>query len=170
VLMEAFDALASRREHARLTIAGVPTADADPAAVRRWAEGHGARVELIDRYIEIGELRELFGRTRVVAAPYLAGSQSGVVHLAMTMGRPVVASDAGELPRAVADGTTGRIVPRGDARALADALAEVLGDPELARRWGEAGRRRVVEEFGWERVAELVEHALGAGHASSRAP
>ena len=145
----------------------MPTADADPDAVRRWAERHGERVDLIDRYVEIGELNELFGRARVVAAPYLAGSQSGVVHLAMTMARPVVASDAGELPRAVADGVTGRIVPRGDARALADALDEVLGDAELARRWGEAGRTRVLEEFGWERVAELVEDALALGHGST---
>lgn len=167
VLMDAFDELAGRREGARLTIAGVPTADADPDAVRRWAERHGERVDLIDRYVEIGELNELFGRARVVAAPYLAGSQSGVVHLAMTMARPVVASDAGELPRAVADGVTGRIVPRGDARALADALDEVLGDAELARRWGEAGRTRVLEEFGWERVAELVEDALALGHGST---
>jgi glycosyltransferase involved in cell wall biosynthesis len=167
VLMDAFDELAGRRADARLTIAGVPTPDADPDAVRRWAEHHGGRVELIDRYVEIGELNELFGRARVVAAPYLAGSQSGVVHLAMTMARPVVASDEGELPRAVADGVTGRIVPRGDVRALADALDEVLGDPELARRWGEAGRTRVLEEFGWERVAELVEAALQRGHAST---
>ena len=79
----------------------------------------------------------------------------------------MVASDAGELPRAVADGVTGRIVPRGDAPALADALDEVLGDPELARRWGEAGRTRVLEEFGWERVAELVEDALALGHGST---
>jgi glycosyltransferase involved in cell wall biosynthesis len=67
----------------------------------------------------------------------------------------------------VADGETGRIVPLGDARALADALAEVLADPELARRFGEAGRRRVTSEFGWERVAELVEDALSAGRSSS---
>jgi glycosyltransferase involved in cell wall biosynthesis len=167
VLMEAFDEVARRREAARLTIAGVPTPDADPPAVRRWADGHAGRVTLIDEYVPIADLGRVFGDARVVAAPYLAGSQSGVVHLAMTMARAVVASDAGELPLAVADGETGRIVPRGDARALADALGEVLADPELARRLGEAGRRRVTSEFGWERVAELVEGALSTGRSSS---
>jgi glycosyltransferase involved in cell wall biosynthesis len=97
----------------------------------------------------------------VVAAPYLAGSQSGVVHLAMTMGRAVVASDVGELPRAVIDGATGRVVARDDSAALATALEQILADSDLARRWGEAARRRVLEEFSWERVAELVEGALG---------
>jgi glycosyltransferase involved in cell wall biosynthesis len=90
----------------------------------------------------------------------VAGSQSGVVHLAMTMARAVVASDVGELPQAVADGVTGRVVPRGDSAALAEALEEVLGDAALAERWGANARRRVLEEFGWERVAERVEAAL----------
>ena len=52
------------------------------------------------------------------------------------------------------------MVPRADSVALADALEEILGDPALAERWGRAGRRRVMEEFSWERVAELVERAL----------
>jgi len=159
-LMEAFDVLAERRPRARLTIAGVPTPDADPDAIRRWAGGHGERVVLVDRYLPIPEVRQVFADARVVAAPYLAGSQSGVVHLAMTMARPVVASDVGELPKAVADGLTGRIVPRADSEALATALEEVLADPILAQRWGDAGRRRVMLEFSWERVAALVESAL----------
>jgi glycosyltransferase involved in cell wall biosynthesis len=160
VLIEAFDAIAARRPDARLTIAGVPTPDVDPPAVRRWADGHAGRVTLVDRYLEIPEVRDVFAGARVVAAPYIAGSQSGVVHLAMTMARPVVASDVGELPRAVADGVTGRVVPSGDSAALAEALEEVLGDAALAERWGEAARRRVLDEFGWERVAERVESAL----------
>ena len=166
VLIDAFDAIAARRPEARLTIAGVPTPDVDPAAVRRWAEGHGGRVTLVDRYLEIPEVRDVFARARVVAAPYVAGSQSGVVHLAMTMARPVVASDVGELPHAVADGVTGRVVPSGDSAALADALEQVLGDAALAEEWGNAARRRVLEEFGWERVAERVE---ARAHASAHA-
>lgn len=162
VLLDAFDVVAARRPAARLTIAGVPTPDSDPAAVRRWAAGHPGRVTLLDHYLPMAEVREAFAGARVLAAPYIAGSQSGVVHLAMTMSRAVVASDVGELPQAVADGVTGRIVAAGDSIALAAALEEVLGDPELARAWGEAGRRRVMEQFGWERVAELVERALGA--------
>jgi glycosyltransferase involved in cell wall biosynthesis len=166
-LMGAFDLLAARRPEARLTIAGVPAPDADPDAVRDWAARQGERVTLIDRYVPIAEVRGVFAGARVVAAPYLAGSQSGVVHLAMTMARPVVASDAGELPESVLDGVTGRIVSRGDTAALCAALEEILSDPALAERLGTAGRRRVMEEFGWERVAERVDRALRAGAQAS---
>ena len=120
----------------------------------------GGRVTLIDRYVPIDSVRALFADARVVATPYVAGSQSGVVHLAMTMERAVVASDTGDLREAVVDGITGRIVPSGDVGALRDALLEVLTDPELAARWGQAGRTRVLTEFSWERVAELVWEGL----------
>jgi glycosyltransferase involved in cell wall biosynthesis len=53
-------------------------------------------------------------------------------------GRGIVGSRAGGIPDIVEDGTTGLLVPAGDAPALADALVRVLTDPELARRFGEA--------------------------------
>jgi glycosyltransferase involved in cell wall biosynthesis len=159
-LTQAFGLVRERRSEARLTIAGVPTPDSDPDRIRAWAAAQDGSVTLIDRYLEIDELSQLFAGARLLAAPYIAGSQSGVVHLAMTMGRAVVASDVGELPETVIDGETGIIVPAGDVEALAGALERLLADPELAERLGEAGRRRALEEYSWARVAERVEAAL----------
>ncbi|MDP8943698.1 MAG: glycosyltransferase family 4 protein [Actinomycetota bacterium] len=159
-LMAAFDELAGVRPQIRLTIAGTPTADVDPDGVRRWAHRHRGRVTIIDEYVPLEQVREVFTSARVVAAPYLAGSQSGVVHLAMTMARAVVASDVGDLGSAVLDGETGRLVPPGDARALAVALEEVVADRRLAERLGTAGRRHALETSSWETVAERVEAEL----------
>lgn len=161
VLMEAFDRLAERRPSARLTIAGSPSeADYDPEAVRRWARGHGERVEVVDRYIPIEEVRALFARARVVTTPYLTGYQSGVLHLAKTMGRAVVTSDVGDLPDAVVDGSTGRVVASGDVAALTDALEQVIADPALADRWGAAAREHLAGNASWERVADQLQALL----------
>ena len=160
VLTEAFDKLVERRPDARLTIAGVPTPDVEPDQVRAWAAKYDGHVTLIDDYVPMSDVRDVFASARVVATPYIAGSQSGVVHLAMTMQRAVVASDVGELPTAVQDGITGRVVAGGDADALCDALEQVVADPVLAAELGAAGRDRVLSEFGWERVAEHVDAAL----------
>jgi len=70
-----------------------------------------------------------------------------VVLEAMAQGKPVVATAVGGTPELVVDGETGLLVPPGDAGALADALEEILRDPELARRFGDAGRRRVLRSF-----------------------
>jgi glycosyltransferase involved in cell wall biosynthesis len=162
VLMEAFDILHARRPSARLTIAGRPAGDGDPDDVRRWVTGHAPAVELIERYVAIDEVRSIAGRARVVVAPYLAGAQSGVVLLGMTMGRAIVASDVGDLGEAVVPGETGLLVPPGDAGALADALERVLADGPLAERLGRGGLQRIAAEFSWEHVAERLEGELDA--------
>ncbi|MBE8477206.1 glycogen synthase [Streptomyces justiciae] len=80
----------------------------------------------------------------------------GIVNLeAMACGTPVVASRVGGIPEVVDDGKTGLLVPVDDdfEPALARALDSILGDPEGARRMGEAGRERAVGEFGWDAVA-----------------
>jgi glycosyltransferase involved in cell wall biosynthesis len=163
VLMEAFDRLSSRRPGACLTIAGAPApGDADPDAVRAWARRHGDRVRIVDRYVPIDDVRPLFAAARVVVAPYLVAYQSGVVALAMTMGRAVVASDVGDLGRAVVHGSTGLLVPAGDAEALASALERLLADAGEAARMGAAGRARALEDNSWEVAAEAVEGAIAA--------
>ncbi len=163
ILMEAFDELSRRRPHARLTIAGSPCpVDLDPELVRTWASRHPGSVEVIDRYVPVADVPELFATARVVVTPYLTGYQSGVVHLAMTMARALVSSEVGDLTTVVVDGETGLTVPPGDPSTLARALERILADAELADRLGREGRRRLMERSSWEVVAERVEAALFA--------
>jgi glycosyltransferase involved in cell wall biosynthesis len=58
-------------------------------------------------------------------------------------GVPVVASSIGGIPELVADGSTGRLVPPGDALALTEALTGMLDRPDLAARMGRAAWTRV---------------------------
>jgi D-inositol-3-phosphate glycosyltransferase len=66
---------------------------------------------------------------------------------AMAAGLPVVATDVGDVSRAVAEGVTGHVVPTKDPAALAAALEPLLVDAELRRRMGAAGRQRVNAMF-----------------------
>src|SRR6185437_7745334 len=137
VLMEAFDELARRRPEVRLTIAGPPVPEEGQSRrVLAWAAERPQQVEA------------------------LAGYQSGVVHLAMTMRRAVVASDVGDLPEAVADGASGLIVPSRDPQALAAALERVVTDADLAERLGAVGHERMLGGSGWPAVAEQFESAM----------
>ncbi|MFG2550327.1 glycogen synthase [Streptomyces sp. NPDC048581] len=88
----------------------------------------------------------------------------GIVNLeAMACGTPVVASRVGGIPEVVEDGKTGLLVPLDDdfETGLAQALDSVVGDPEAARRMGEAGRERAVGEFGWDAVARRTVRLYG---------
>lgn len=61
---------------------------------------------------------------------------------AMAAGRPVVASDVGGLRDVVIDGETGRLVTPDDPHALAEAIQQLLDDPDDGRRMGAAGAAR----------------------------
>jgi len=76
---------------------------------------------------------------------------------AMALGKPVVASRVGGTPEVVEDGETGMLVPPSDASALAEALASLVRSPEAMERMGRAGRQRVAERFGAERMASEIE-------------
>ena len=81
----------------------------------------------------------------------------GIVYLeASATGLPVVAGDSGGAPDAVRDGETGYVVPGRDVAAVADRVAELLADRDLARRMGEAGRAWVQQQWRWETQAERM--------------
>ncbi|MGW0205530.1 glycogen synthase [Streptomyces sp. NPDC003233] len=101
------------------------------------------------------EVIQLLTRAAVFACPSVY-EPLGIVNLeAMACGTAVVASRVGGIPEVVDDGRTGLLVDADDEfeAGLARALDTVLGDPEAARRMGEAGRARAVGEFGWDAVA-----------------
>ncbi|MFC4294182.1 glycosyltransferase family 4 protein [Novosphingobium tardum] len=71
-------------------------------------------------------------------------------HQAMQAGLPVLGTATGEMPHTIVSGRSGEIVPPGDAPALADALARLLGRPENLAEMGAASRERVLGRFGPE--------------------
>ncbi|HPM24384.1 MAG TPA: glycosyltransferase, partial [Phycisphaerae bacterium] len=72
---------------------------------------------------------------------------------AMAAGKPVVSTRVRGCEDAVSDGVTGLLVPPRDPRALADAMARLLDDPDLRQRFGQAGRRMAAERYDAGRLA-----------------
>jgi glycosyltransferase involved in cell wall biosynthesis len=84
-----------------------------------------------------------FAAASVAVTPSRWQEPLGLVAVeAMAAGTPVVATRVGALPEVVTHEQTGLVVEPGDPVALAAALDRVLGDPELGRRYGAAGRER----------------------------
>src|SRR5207253_5213547 len=104
------------------------------------------------------ELQATYARAAVCVLPSVLDTRGdteglGVVLLeAMNHGTPVIASRVGGIPDIVEDGVSGLLVPPGDAVALAAAVRRLRDDPDLARRLGEGGRRRLREQFNWPAI------------------
>ncbi|BDI33656.1 glycosyl transferase family 1 [Capsulimonas corticalis] len=76
---------------------------------------------------------------------------------AMAMKTPVVATDVGGVSEVISDGVTGMLVPAADPAAMAKSALEYVRRPELARRHGEDGRKRVLEKFTASRMVADME-------------
>jgi glycosyltransferase involved in cell wall biosynthesis len=86
---------------------------------------------------------------------------------AMAAGLPVVATDVGDVSRAVEEGVTGHLVAVRSPEELADALQPILEDERLRRQMGAAGRDRVTKMFSSDVTATAVS-ALYADLVRSR--
>jgi glycosyltransferase involved in cell wall biosynthesis len=120
--------------------------------------------EMLDRQTTIA----LYSHASVFCCPSIY-EPFGIINLeAMACGTPVVGSGVGGIPEVVVDGETGYIVdaklsnapphdpsdPEGFAKGLAECINRLAGNPALARRMGQAGRRRVVDVFSWRSIAK----------------
>jgi glycosyltransferase involved in cell wall biosynthesis len=76
---------------------------------------------------------------------------------AMAAGRAVVATSVGGVADAVADHSTGLLVPAGDANALAAAISRLLDEPSLRRVMGEEGRAHAIRRFSAASIIPEIE-------------
>jgi starch synthase len=124
-------------------------------------QGQRKNIIWIRQMLTTPELTALLTAARVFVCPSIY-EPLGIVNLeAMACATAVVASDVGGIPEVVAHEVTGELVRYGDKDAefdsdLAQAINRVASDAELAKRYGAAGRERVVAEFGWSQVAKAT--------------
>jgi len=170
-LISAFDLVASRRDDAFLLIVGdAPRFDADRAEMDRIAAlGTRENVRAVIGYVPIEDIPVYFAAADVVVLPYTEISQSGVLLSAYGAGRPVVATAVGGLPETVEEGGTGRVVAPRDAEAIADAVLDILSDPERARAMGRRARELSATAYSWESIARRTAQTYAeAGRRAGR--
>jgi glycosyltransferase involved in cell wall biosynthesis len=103
------------------------------------------------------DVADLIAAADIVVLPSVAEAFGLVVAEALYLGTPVVATLAGGIPEIVRDGIDGVLVPPADSRALAEAVGGLLNDPSRRARLAGAGRERVGERFGFERMVRAYE-------------
>ena len=164
-LIHAWEKVVAAYPGATLLIVGDGPARADiEAAVS--AAGLGESVEFLGRQEDIPAiLRTVDG---VVSASVDEALPTALLEGA-ACGLPVVAADAGGTRETLVDGVTGRLVAVRDIPALAEALLEIIGDPDKAARFGAAGRAMVEEKYSlgiWvENLVDLYRDVMGGVRA-----
>jgi phosphatidylinositol alpha-mannosyltransferase len=107
-------------------------------------------------YAPYEELPRYHRTAHIFCAPATGHESQGIVLLeAMAAGKPIVASNIEGYAGVLTHGVEGLLVLPNDAEGLADALLELLRDPDLREAMGERGRQRA-PEYSWERISQRV--------------
>ena len=148
----------ARNGFADLATAAASSPLAGTTVVLLAVSGDAALIEGADRLTVLDDLGAddraavLAGAAAYVQPGVAAGFGAGMLD-AMSLGIPVIATDVPALAETAADGA--QFVPRGDTRALADAIAELLRDSTAADQLGVAAADRA-KAFSWRDAAEKV--------------
>lgn len=161
-LVAAFRQVAVDGSDYRLIVAGRPKSGSSPywEDVRAAIGDNpaGARMLLKTEYIPDEDTEVYFKAADVLALPYTAIFQSGVLFLAYSFGLPVLAADVGSLREDVVEGRTGFVFKPNDSVDLARAIETYFGSDlfaDLHNRRDEI-RKYANARHSWESIAELT--------------
>jgi glycosyltransferase involved in cell wall biosynthesis len=162
-LIEAFDLLDDQEVNRYwLTVVGETWEGWDLPIKQIQKSRYRARITLINRFVDEGEVGAYFAGADAVVLPYRRSSASGPAHTAMSNGLPLVITAVGGLPAAVADYEGAILVPPRDPMALRDAI----------RRLPELTGHRYRDPHSWDRTVarygELIRQ-LGQSHTKTAA-
>jgi phosphatidyl-myo-inositol dimannoside synthase len=161
VLVEALPEIRRRVPDAALLLVGDGP---HRRAVEKLVAAHGLERDVVlagrvpwsqaPAYYDAGDVFAMPTRTRLGG---LEPEALGICYLeAAATGLPVVVGDSGGAPDAVLDGENGYVVDGRSAPDVAARCAELLGDRELAARFGARGREWVARQWRWDDLAERL--------------
>ena len=157
ILLGAMQKVWTVHPESRLLLAGARTAYSHQIQeiVDSLPPEQQAHVTLIDDFAE-GEKPALLAACDVFVSP--SGHESfGITFVeAWACGKPVIGARVGAIPSVIGEGSDGLLVPYGNPDALAEAILHLLSDPQLRTKMGQAGRRKVLENYTWSTIADRV--------------
>ena len=128
--------------------------------MRSTIENHVQKLGLSEKVQFLGyqnNILEILRSMDIFILPSLWEGMPNAILEAMAAGLPVVATNVGGTPEVVVDGETGFLVPPRDPEALANAIKLLIDDPELRKKFGQAGRERVERHFTIQETVRKTE-------------
>lgn len=111
---------------------------------------------IFDYYLSDAEVHYLFDHSQFLIVPYLEASQSGVIALAFSYGKTVVASNVGSIPEVVINNQNGLIISKNNHIELANAIIKLYSDKALLKRLSTEASNTSQSTLSWHSISEMT--------------
>lgn len=144
------------RERAHLRVIG--KAEMDMESLFRLAEEFGVRNNITWdlRFIDDEEIRGMFEATDIVAMPYREIDASGVLMVALSVGRPIIASNIGLFRELLENDVHGALIDPDDVKSLSSALDKFISNASLRRDVGENVKILGESIPSWKKIGQMT--------------
>lgn len=155
LLVEAFEQAGGQNGRLHLIIAGRPHSATLTKKLHQMIElhPHGDRIMLHDHFIPNEDVATYFSAADAIVLPYRHIDHSGIIHLAYSFGKAVIATAVGDFPEAVEHQKSGLLLPPNDVACLAEVITEATAQPKLLAQMGEYGRFLSESKYSWRDIA-----------------
>jgi len=114
----------------------------------------GAKINVVNEYIPNKDVPKYFNEASVVVLPYTSATQTGIIPLAYSFGKPVIATKVGAIPEVLEDGKTGFLIEPRNEKALANTIVKLLSDDNLLKEMGKNALMYCKENLSWDSIAK----------------
>jgi glycosyltransferase involved in cell wall biosynthesis len=155
LLLDAFEIICKSKNQIKLLIAGAPdSAEVEKLYYDRIKEiSENGNILFFPEFIPSEKVSVYFTASDVVALPYKRIDHSGVVHLAYSFAKPIIATRVGDFEEAIEEGKSGYLVAPDNAKMLAETIIKAFADKESLIRMGKYAGELNYTKYSWAIIA-----------------
>ena len=155
LLLEAFDQAATVLPNLTLVVAGKPHSKELGTQFANQIEAMAAknRVKYVPAFIPNEEVSLYFDAADAIALPYKHIDHSGIVHLAYSFGKPIIATEVGDFKETLEEDQSGFVAPPNDAAGLAHAIKDAFCDPVRLQQLGHHIEELNRTKYAWAEIS-----------------
>lgn len=157
LLLDAFDLVAEKDNKLKLLIAGAPINQElknkynNQILKSKFSE----RMFYHSDFIPSEKIPVYFEASDVIILPYKSIDHSGIIHLAYSFSKPVIATNVGDFSEIIEHNKSGKILDKNTASDLAEVILELYSDYDL-EKMGEYAKSLSESKYSWKNIAELT--------------
>ena len=155
LLLDAFEKAVGQNKNLKLVIAGEPINKQLETEYReRIAQIPGNdKIQFFSDYIPNDQIAPYFIASDIVALPYKNIYHSGLMHLAYSFGKPIIATSVGDFSETIEQGKNGFILKKNDATNLAKTIISAFADKNKLKKMGKYVTELNENKYSWDKIA-----------------